>query len=102
MELNVQERLTAVNSLPEKGNFETMKIIDALKDILYPSEQEVEKFEVKQSANNISWNAEGAKPIPMKFTKAQKDFMLKVLTDASEKDDLTFAQYGIYKKLKGK
>lgn len=102
MELNVQERLTTVNVLPEKGNFETMKIIEALRKILYPSEEEVKTFEIKQSGNNISWNLEGAKGVVLKFTKAQKEFILKTLNELSDKKEVTLAQYEIYKKFKVK
>jgi hypothetical protein len=102
MELNVQERLTAVNLLPEKGNFETMKTIEALRSVLYPSEEEIIKFEIKQESNNIRWNAEGAKPIPFKFTKVQKDLLVAALDKLNEKEELTFAQYTLYKKFKEK
>ena len=102
MELNISERLTLVNLLPEKGNFETMKTIEALRDILYPTEEEVKKFGVKQTSNNISWNEEGAKEIPLKFTKIQKDLLKESLDKLDEKEELTFAQYSVYKKFKGK
>ena len=102
MEFNVQERLVMVNSLPEKGNFETMKTIEALRDIFYPSEEEVEKFSIKQDGNNLSWNAEGGKGIPIKLTKAQKEFMVSTFEKLSEKEELTFQHYGVFKKLKAK
>ena len=100
MELNVQERLTLVNLLPEKGNFVTMKTIEGLRDLLYPSEEEGKKFEIKQQGNNISWNEEGSKGIEMKFTKAQKELLEESLGKLDEKEELTFAQYSVYKKFK--
>lgn len=100
MLLNVHERLTLVNSLPEKGNFATMKIIEALKDALYPSEQESEKFGLKQVGNNISWNEEGGKEIEIKLTKAQKDLITEALDKLDEKEELTLAHFQVYKKFK--
>lgn len=100
MELNVQERLTLVNLLPEKGNFETMKLIESLRDTLYPSPEEVEKYAIKQEGNNIRWNEEGAKGIPVKLTKAQKELLKKSLDELDEKEELTFAHYAVFKKFK--
>lgn len=37
MKLNIQERFAFVNLLPEKGNFITMSVIEALTKSLYPS-----------------------------------------------------------------
>lgn len=100
MELNVQERLTLVNLLPEKGNFQTMKTIEAARSLLYPSEEEVKKFEVNQTGNNISWNKEGAKSIEIKLTKVQKDMLQATLEKLDEKEELTFAHYAVFKKFK--
>lgn len=100
MELNVQERLTLVNLLPEKGNFQTMKTIDTLKSLLYPSEEEGKKFEIKQTGNNISWNPEGAKPIEIKLSKVQKDMLQTSLEELDEKAELTFPHYTVFKKFK--
>jgi len=100
MNLNVQERLTLVNLLPEKGNFQTMKTIEAVKDLLYPNEEEVVKFEITQTGNNISWNKEGAKELEIKLTKAQKDLLIKELESLDEKEEATLQQYQVYKKFK--
>lgn len=100
MELNVQERLTLVNLLPEKGNFLTMKTIEAMKDLLYPSEEEAKKFGLEQKGNNISWNEEGSKPTEIKFTKAHKDLIVASLEKLDEKEELTMAQYQVFKKFK--
>ena len=100
MELNVQERLTLVNLLPEKGNFATMKTIEGLRDVLYPSEEETKKFDIKQKGNNISWNEDGAKEIEIKLSKAQTDLIVESLDKLDEKEELNFAQYSVYKKFK--
>ena len=100
MNLNVQERLTLVNLLPEKGNFETMKTIEALKDVLYPNEEEVEKFEIKQTGNNIQWNKQGAIEVEIKLTKAHKDLLISSLEKLDEKEEVTLPQYQVYKKFK--
>lgn len=100
MKLNVQERLTLVNLLPEKGNFATMKIIEGVRDLLYPSEEESKQFEIKQSGNNISWNAEGSKEIEIKLSKGQRDLLEDSLGKLDESEELTFAHYTVFKKFK--
>lgn len=100
MLLNVHERLTLVNLLPEKGNFTTMKTIEAMKDLLYPSEEETKMYGIEQKGNNISWNAEGNKEIEIKLTKAHKDLITKALEDLDEKEELTMAHYQVFKKFK--
>lgn len=102
MKLNVSERLTLVNTLPEKGNFETMKIIESLKDKLYPDEKETKKFEIKTKTNQITWNAEGAKDVEIGLTEGEVKLLTEALEKLDEKSELTFAHYAVFKKFKEK
>lgn len=100
MKLNIQERLTLVNVVPEKANFDTMSIIEGLKLLLYPSEAEVKKFEIKQDGKTLYWNAEGSKKIDIKLTEGQRNLLLKQLNSLSERDDLDFNQYSVLKRFR--
>ncbi len=100
MKLNVSERLTLVNVVPEKGNFETMKIIETLKDKLYPNEKEAKEFEIKTTGNQVSWNAKGAKEVEIKFTEGEHGLLKEALDKLDEKSELTFQHYSVYKKFK--
>lgn len=100
MKLNIQERLVLVNLLPEKGNFQTMSTIEGLRLVLYPSEAEVKKFEIKQEGNTLHWNAEGSKKIEIKLSEAQTALLTKELEARSEKDSLDFNQYSILKRFR--
>ena len=102
MKLNIQERLTLVNVIPEKANFETQKMIEALKDLLYPSEEESEKFNIKQLEKTISWNKEGSEGVEIKLSKGMTDLLKKQLTTLSEKEELDYLQYLIFKRFKEK
>ena len=102
MKLNIQERLTLVNVIPEKGNFETQKLIEALKELLYPSEEETKKFAIKQLEKTISWNKEGSEGIEIKLTKGMTDLFVKRMTALSEKEELDYPQYLIFKRFKAK
>ena len=100
MEFNIQERLVLVNLLPEKGNFETMSIIESLRKILYPSEDEVKKFEIKQLDTTIQWNKEGSKKQKIELTDGQLKLIKKQFNKLDEKDELSFDQYSLYKSFK--
>ncbi len=99
MELNVQERLTLVNTLPEKGTFATMKTIEAMKTSLYPNEEETKKFEIKQIGKSISWNEEGGKGVEIKLTKVQKDLLIEALKKLDESEEATLSHFQVYEKL---
>jgi len=89
-----------VNLVPEKGNFVTMSMVETLRELLYPSEAEVKKFDLKQSDRVLTWNSEGSKKVEVKITDPQKKFMMDILEKLSEGDNLDFQQYSIYKRLK--
>lgn len=100
MKLNIQERLTLVNLVPEKGNFITMSIVDGLRLILYPSEAEVKKFDLKQDDRLLTWNEEGSKKTEVKISDSQIDFLMDQLEKKSIANELDFLQYSVYKRLK--
>ena len=100
MKLNIQERLTMVNLVPEKGNFVTMSIVESLRELLYPSEAEVKKFEIKQTDMTLTWNTEGNKKIEIKITPFQKEFLMNRLEELSQQNNLDIQQYLIYKRFK--
>lgn len=100
MKLNVQERLTLVNLLPEKGNFTTMSIVETLKDILYPSEAEVKKFELKQTERILTWNEEGSKGVEIEISEMQSKMLSEKLEELSGNDDLDVNQYQMLKRFR--
>ena len=100
MKLNVSERLTLVGIVPQKGNFETMTTVQNLKDLLYLSEEEVKEFEVKQSPDNVSWNEKATEKREIKISEMGMHLLTKVLKGLDEKEELTSAQYLIYKRIK--
>lgn len=56
MKLTVLERLTLLGSLPEKGDFTTLRIVRKLREDLSFAEEEHERLELKQQDGRISWN----------------------------------------------
>jgi hypothetical protein len=100
MELNVQERLTLSRLLPEKGNFETMTAVENLRQILFLTEEEVEKVELKQTENAITWNEQGAERIEIEVSSKGKELLMSELEKLDEKEELDALQFAIFKRFK--
>jgi len=98
--LNVAERLTLVQIIPEKGNFKTMRTVETVKNTLYLSDEEREEFEVEQTGLNLKWNEKGSEAREVSFN----DFGLELIMEAFERLDkaeaLTSPQYLLYKHFK--
>ena len=100
MKLNIQERLILSRIVPEKGNFETMTTVEKLKEALFLSEEEVEKFELKQSDTAITWNEKGSEREDIELSIKGKALLVKTLEELDEKEELNAQQYLIFKLFK--
>ena len=56
MKLNVSERLTLLQGLPQEGNFLTLKIIRDLTEVVGLNEKEFKEFGIKEAEGQVSWN----------------------------------------------
>ena len=100
IKISVPERYILIQVLPPKGNFETMLTLESLSKILYPSEEEVKKFEIEVKDDRIAWGKKALEPIELEFTDAQVELIIAELDKKSEADDLDFNQFLLYKKFK--
>ena len=98
IQLNIPERFMLIELLPEMGNFVTLKTVELLKENIYPSEEEVNTYEIKQDDKIISWNKEAINMIDLEFTDVQIKFLISKFTDLSDKDELKYTQFILYKK----
>lgn len=98
MKLNIYERIVLVNVLPEKGSFETVKMIDALRNLLYPSEKEIKQFEIVQEDKSLKWNKKAMEEKELPFTVMEKAFIIKEFEKLSKSELLTVDHYKIYQK----
>jgi hypothetical protein len=102
MKLNVQERLILVHIVPTKATFEVHKMIEEMKEMLYPSEEETKKFAIKQEEKTISWNAEGSAGTEIKLTTGMITLIKKQFDILSKGEELEYPQYLLYKRFKTK
>ena len=101
VELNIQDRFILISILPEQGNFQTMSTIEGLSK-LYPTQEEVKEFEVKQVDTRISWNDKGSKPKEIEFTDNEVELILDQFKSLDEKGEITLPRYNVYKKFSAK
>jgi hypothetical protein len=99
MKLNIPERLTLVNVLPEKGSFATLRMIEDLKTKLYPSEKETKEFGIKQEGNNISWSKKGVDQIEIDISDEQKKVLVDGLEALDKSEQATSAHFFMYERL---
>ena len=100
IKLNIPERYLLIQIIPQTGNFETMSTIEALTKVLYPSEVEVKKYEIEVKDDKIVWAKGAIDFVEIEFTEKQVELIVNQFDDKSEKDQLDFNQYLIYKKFK--
>lgn len=100
MKLNVNERLTLTGVIPQKGNFETMATVDKLKKVLYLSEEETIKYDVKQGEKMITWNKEASERKEIEIGELALSLIMKSLKKLDDGEELTEQQYNVYKAIK--
>lgn len=98
IKLNIPERFILVNLLPDKGNFENLAIVDSLRVKLYPTQKEIKEYDVKQEGDRISWNDKGLKQTEVEFTEQEISFVKKRFTELSDKNELDFNQFLLFKR----
>ena len=67
MILNISERLTVLNFLPQEGNFATLKILGELRMNLSYTEEESKEWGIEsdEEAKMIKWKENGETDIPI-------------------------------------
>ena len=96
MEMNLMERLVALQMLPAEGNFASLKSLRVAKETLALTAEEVEEFEFKQEDERAMWNIKGSEDRPIKleeFAVQAIKSKLKKLDDDNKLEDKHFSLY---------
>lgn len=101
MKLNIGERYRVAQLLPEKSNFETLKILRDLKGELSPSEKEKKKCNIRREQEGgeifLKWDDEEyAKEI--KFGETTTAMIVKKLKKLEDEESLIDVDISIYEK----
>ena len=98
MELNILERITILQILPQEGNFTTLKIVRDLQASLAPSEEEFKEFEIKQVDNMTTWNEKGREGKEITIGEKASDVVMEALEKLDKEKKLTANHISIYEK----
>lgn len=95
MQLDLIERHTLSQTLPERGDFVTIKILRELRENLAATEEEALEFNLRAS-NAILQAGQGQKNI--KITEMQRQIIVEALKDADKNKRLTMQHISLWEK----
>lgn len=98
MKLNLMERFTIQKILPQESNFATLKVLNALRMSLAPSEEETKKYEIENKGGLILWNEEGKDEVEIEIGEKATDLIIESLKRLDESKKLTNEHFSIYEK----
>lgn len=102
-ELTLLERIMIVEILPTEGSWQEMKIVRDLGEMLYPTKEEEEKYEIKTTriGNKIVtvWNDEAkAARFNIEFREVENDIIAKAIRDRERDKRITMELISVYDK----
>ena len=92
--LNLTERLTLIHSLPQEGNFVTMRTKQHLDAELNLTKEEIEEWDVKavsqeNGMTSFTWNEKANSDREFDLSKRQVEVIEKALDNLDKKNALT-------------
>lgn len=104
MKLSVHERLILGNTIPQEGNFATLKILRNLRMTLSFSEAETKKWAIESRDGQVNWRLVDAKKKPIEqeteieIGEKAKDIIVLALAKLNEDKKLTEQHFSLYEK----
>ena len=98
MNLNIFERLSLLQILPQKGDFMTLKIVTNLQQVLSPSEEEFKEFGLKEVQGRYEWNNKGQEPKEIEIGDKAKKIVAEELKKLSDSEELNMNLFSVYNK----
>lgn len=99
LKLNVLERLALPSIMPDEGAFEDLIIRKELLVKLGFTQTDLEKYEIKQNGNNISWNEKGNEFMGFELTTLEGEYIKKELKRVNEQKKLKDSLLDVYKQV---
>ena len=97
--VNLAERFALLEILPAEGNFATLKVVRKLRENLSLKEEELAEYEIKQGANNISWNPEkGKKEVEIEIGDFAQGLIRSKLKELNKDNKLIDRYLTLYEK----
>lgn len=88
--LSLYDRIVLGTSLPEKGSYFSLTIIQDIRDKIHISQEEIKKYDLKSDGQHLSWNDKGTKAkFDISFTDLEIMEIIAGLKELNEKKQLT-------------
>ena len=101
VKLSIGERLIVPGVLPQKGSFEDILVKDDFVKKIRFTQEELEKYEIKQDGQGLKWNDPKVR-FEYELTELEEALIKKQLTEMSNKKELGQEHISLYKKLVSK
>ena len=102
VKLNVGERLTAMQLLPQEGNFLTLKLTKDVIDILGINEKDFKEFEIKAEVVDdktmTTWNKKGTEEVEFELGPKTISLISDSLVKLDKDGKLTNQHFSLYEK----
>ncbi len=98
MKLTLLERLTLQKVLPKESNFTTLKVLNALKLALAPSEEEFKEFGIEVGEGKATWNEKGLEEREVEIGEKATDIIKESLIELDKNKRLSVDHISLYEK----
>jgi hypothetical protein len=98
VKLSVHERFMALQVLPDKGNFITLKIIRKMRENLSFNEDEIKEYEFVESEGMTSWSPDAPEK-DIDLGEVGSDILRKELIKMDEENRLEDVHFSLYEKV---
>ena len=98
MELNVLERLIALNLLPQEGTFTNLKLIRVAREELSFNEEENKALSFQQNGEQVVWNQEATILKEVNLGEVVSLMLVDALKKLNDEEKLQEQHFSLYEK----
>jgi hypothetical protein len=96
MLLKVLDRVTLLSTLPEQGDYITLKIVRKLRESLAFEEYEIKDLKIQQANGQITWDAAADDGKEIEIGEKATDIIVDLLKKLDKEKKLTSKHFGLY------
>lgn len=101
MRLTVAERIVLLGILPREGNYLTLKIVRKLRESLSFTEEEHQKYRLRQEEGRILWDVAVEQEAEVPIGEKASDIVVEALKRLDKEGKLTDQDFTLYEKFIG-